>query len=575
MLPVGAVIALVLLPLVLHIGAVASVARWRPHVAVGSAAAALVVTGRLAQIATDTSAIIALGALAVLAGASCVALFYGSRPLGLTAVPGSLALALTIDLVRYAALGTADISDLAPGTALWVGGLESAMFVGAGLLALRGPREWTSTRSGGLVAIATIPLVLIVAELVGRNAPQLSVVTGLGLDSARGLGTTAVALAVLSSGLAAATLVPASWSRWAGVVCLLTGAILLQARAPAALLGGALLAAGLLLCARVLDALPMRPARSPTAVAVALGAGWVAFIAVEATYYALYIYTPVLWTAVAAIGAVVLVSRLNASSAVRPLRLAAAAAVTAALLLGMTAAQAAQRPVPDTLRLMTYNIHFGFDARHRPALEAIARTIEAEAPDIVLLQEAMRGSALSVQHDSLGWLAQRLGMRYVFAPTVGDIFGNAVLTRVPLEEVRRISFVRPAPLRHSPRGAVAVRVGGILIVNTHLDEFVDATRIREDQIRVLLDTFARAGPLVIGGDLNAVPGSTALELLRNAGLRDLLPPDEAREITHNAGRIDHLFGIGVTSVRGWVVGSPASDHRPVVVDIETVHAQRK
>ena len=63
-----------------------------------------------------------------------------------------------------------------------------------------------------------------------------------------------------------------------------------------------------------------------------------------------------------------------------------------------------------SLRVLTYNIHQGFDLSGRPGLEAIAAVIEAEQPQIVALQEVPRGWVVNGAVDALSWLAQRLEM---------------------------------------------------------------------------------------------------------------------------------------------------------------------
>jgi endonuclease/exonuclease/phosphatase family metal-dependent hydrolase len=43
------------------------------------------------------------------------------------------------------------------------------------------------------------------------------------------------------------------------------------------------------------------------------------------------------------------------------------------------------------VRVLTYNLHFGFDVRGWSDLEAAARAIEATGADVVGLQEVSRG----------------------------------------------------------------------------------------------------------------------------------------------------------------------------------------
>lgn len=73
----------------------------------------------------------------------------------------------------------------------------------------------------------------------------------------------------------------------------------------------------------------------------------------------------------------------------------------------------------DALRLFDYNIHNGFDMRGTLDLEAMARLIESQHPDIVVLQEVSRGWVVNGSVDMVVWLSWRLGMKATFTSTSG------------------------------------------------------------------------------------------------------------------------------------------------------------
>lgn len=568
--PVTALI--VLLPFVLQVVAVAGLSRLPARRAIAVCAAAFVVTARTAPLAGETAAVIALAGCACLFGATLASLVLSARPEGRPFVmPQAVALGLAIDLARRTALGTLDLADLDAGGALALAVLESAAFAGAVALALRRPYRWTPAVARGPLAIAAIPFALVVAELAAANGWQVAAGAGLGLSDGGGLRATLIGTAAVALGLALGSLAPGGpVVRPLALVAMVGGAGLLAVRLPVvSLAGGTLLAAGLVLGLRALEAVEAAGPRSPARIAAAMSAGWIGFAAVTLAYWALYAFRPALWLAIAFVAIATWVAGGAPVRALRPLRAAAIGALVLPLALLPVQREAVVAPVSSPLRLMTYNVHFGYDGRQTPSLEDIARTIEGASPDVVLLQEIMRGGSLAAQHDALGWLASRLGMTYVFAPTVGDAFGNAVLTRLPVESVERISFVRPAPLRHSPRGAMLVRIAGIDLVNTHLDEYVDAASaaVREDQLRVILREWGQRRPVVIAGDLNAIPGSAAIALLTGAGFADLAGPDSTSPAALPDKRIDHVFAIGVRSVASRTLPSRASDHLPVVVDL--------
>jgi endonuclease/exonuclease/phosphatase family metal-dependent hydrolase len=247
----------------------------------------------------------------------------------------------------------------------------------------------------------------------------------------------------------------------------------------------------------------------------------------------------------------------------------------AQLILAVPPSTFGQPVTPLTFRVMTYNVHQGFDIGDIPALDRIADTISHEQPDVLVLQEVVRGWLIDDQHDVLGYLASRLGLGYVFGPTIGDLYGNAILSRYPLTDVRRVSYAKEPGIRHQPRGALIARIGGDgtlvrpLIVVTHLDENADAGAVRMEQVRALLNAVGTAIPAIIACDCNAKPEAPELTLITDSGFGDLalqsggggntFPSDSPIE------RIDYIFGVGVTAAQGHVVDSRASDHRAVVV----------
>ncbi len=228
--------------------------------------------------------------------------------------------------------------------------------------------------------------------------------------------------------------------------------------------------------------------------------------------------------------------------------------------------------VPATdLVVMTYNIQSGYDRNRRWDLEATARVIEAAQPDIVLLQEVSRGWLVTASADQLTWLARRLGMEARWGPASRDgLWGNAVLTRGQPLETRLIQFRRTENLR---RSAVAVRVGTargtIWVISTHLDNPREATAVRLDQLEELLAFAAPLRPLVLGGDLNADPGSQEIARLLAGGYRDAAADIGAVAPTSADGRrIDYLFlSEPLRVLSGRVPTATASDHRPVVIRI--------
>ncbi|MCA9903621.1 MAG: endonuclease/exonuclease/phosphatase family protein [Anaerolineae bacterium] len=233
---------------------------------------------------------------------------------------------------------------------------------------------------------------------------------------------------------------------------------------------------------------------------------------------------------------------------------------------------AEQSAATDSLRVMTYNIRQGIDIEGRVALEAQAATIEAEHPDIVLLQEVMRGAIASGNVDTVGWLAQRLGMDYHYAAADRQ-FGNAILSRVPILERGSGLLPRNDEMGQRNYVRIVVDVGGepVTIISTHLDHQRRENRL--PQVASLIDLWAGAPRTIIGGDLNSKPDSAEIQALLDAGLVD------AQAVTGNGdvftantfdpqARIDYILtSPGATFSDFSRPLSDASDHLPIVVTV--------
>jgi len=557
----------------------AIVPAWRagPRGAIGFSAALLAAATVAAAISRNAWADVVLSGAAVVSGAWWLALAQSARiHAGDSPFVLGLPLALAADLALRAGMRTVPVVDLAPALTIALAAAAVLVFVASGLAAFAAEREWTSPGPRGAVAVLAVPPLLLVWETAAGDPGQVAGSAGLGLGP-EGPGTWyAVALGLgigLTSGAIALTAsVPRV--RLVAVAALAIGAALVWGQVPlAAAVGGALMAVATLISTVVLPDTAARPARSPLTTVLALTLGWVLFVALAFAFYAYYgpPHPPLLAAGVVALG-------VFAGAALPRLRLGAGAVVLVgilALVVPMVALLTTPAPAAfdprGPFRLMTYNIHQGYGEGNVPSLAEIAEVIRAEQPDVIVLQEVPRGWMIAAQHDALTYLAEQLRMSYVFEPTIGEAFGNAVLSRLPVSDVSYVSFERQPGLLHQPRGAVLVSVAGVRVVATHLDQYEDAGAVREGQVRTLLRAWGGARPAVIAGDLNARPGSAELGLIAEAGFRDLVADAGADQPTFPASapdrRIDHIWGIGVTGTQAHTVPSTASDHRAVVINV--------
>jgi len=414
---------------------------------------------------------------------------------------------------------------------------------------------------GGVGASVPVSFPTAVAIVLAGDVLALSVARFI-LASARRLGPAAVAV------MAALVVVVAGILPGATGVGALVLALLLQGVASGCLALGA-----------------MRPgAASPgrTVVSVALAA--LAFLGL-ALMWQLHIDRPLpfpravvpalagLW-----LGSTAMVSSRRAirPANARPAAAAAAVLVVGALVAGMISMLAWPTVLPQRsgdvdVTVVSFNARGALGEDAMIDADAIADSIAASDPDIVLLQEGARGWPVFGQYDLLGRLSQRLRMPYRYEPAADIQFGNAILSRLPVSEVAAGPL--PEVEGSQARSFIAVRVettaGPLLVVDAHLES--DAA----DQIDALLAVVGGASPAVIGGDLNMETKDVAnVRRFTAAGLVDAegATGDPCRTTsaapTSACDRPDWIWATPDLRIVRFGIGAPsASDHLPVEVTV--------
>jgi endonuclease/exonuclease/phosphatase family metal-dependent hydrolase len=150
----------------------------------------------------------------------------------------------------------------------------------------------------------------------------------------------------------------------------------------------------------------------------------------------------------------------------------------------------------------TYNIHLGIgrDGHFKP--HRIAEVISEMRADVIALQEVAMGAP---GFNMLEYLRDACRLHAIAGPTLltarGD-YGNAILTRLHVKEVRRLDLSFP---RREPRGALDVEFDcdghPLRVVATHLGL---RPAERRAQIKRILREVENAGstPTVLIGDVN-------------------------------------------------------------------------
>jgi len=229
------------------------------------------------------------------------------------------------------------------------------------------------------------------------------------------------------------------------------------------------------------------------------------------------------------------------------------------------------------IRILTYNIHSAYDSQGAQDPEAIARVIETSQADVVALQEVSRGWLLDGSTDLVGFLARRLEMRVLFQGTADPVWGNALLTRLPILE----SGWAPLPLAGTllPRGYLWANIDAglpdpLLVIVTHLHHVESEHAPRLAQVPVLLDFWDGRPSSILLGDLNSEPGYPEMALIAEAGFVDAwAEAGTGKGLTWPSTgpfeRIDWVWHTpDLRAVEAVNPSTAASDHLPLLVDLD-------
>lgn len=575
--------ALAMPPLVARAGAAAL-----PRIALALAAARI----GLQAWGGDPAVSLSLAAIGTVAFLAFFAAVSREETPGEHLVLGFVAGALA-DAVVFALFGTRDLAWGGPG-ATPLAGLILALTVAVAWhlhRAARDAAEDTVGASAPLGLLAWGPFLYLHLEILGNVARM----------SARSGFETAASGALLCVGFAGAALIAVALPR-RGAIGLLTGAL-----SVAALAGGLLssertgaLAFPTLLLAQigavallVRSETPCETPRGTAGSALGFGAGFVLFLALFFAHYAGYDLplpvdrTRVLLAAGGLLAAASLGPRRLRPDEPRPSGAWAMPVVLLAFLplarpvLFAPAGPPAESAEPDRIRAVTFNLHAGFDERGGWSFDREMASLRAARPDVIALQEVSRGWVINGSADLFELARESLGLAGVPGPSVGSDWGNAVFSRTLPGASSNIALPpRTLPI---PRAVTAVDVpladgSALRVLATHLHHVEGGSGIRDFQATFLaaLPEVAGAGGSLLLGDFNAQPDSRCLEILREAGWRDVHDaagedPGATFPASAPVRRIDTiLFRGGLHLVETRVAADWGSDHRAVLADFAEV-----
>lgn len=236
----------------------------------------------------------------------------------------------------------------------------------------------------------------------------------------------------------------------------------------------------------------------------------------------------------------------------------------------------------QTLRILCYNIHHASppSTPEKIDLDAIARVIIDQKPDLVALQEVDVFTGRSGPYHQAEELGKKAGLKSYFFKAIdhdGGAYGVAILSRYPVIETNRYPLPTKEGTGGEPRvlGTATIQLPGkqaLVFACTHLDAQRDSVnrQLQIDAIaKVLGDTNL---PVIIAGDFNAAPGSQVIRTLDGSFKRTCDPCDFTIPVEKPRKAIDFIAfspsGTFEVKKHQVIPERYASDHLPVFAVLE-------
>jgi endonuclease/exonuclease/phosphatase family metal-dependent hydrolase len=241
---------------------------------------------------------------------------------------------------------------------------------------------------------------------------------------------------------------------------------------------------------------------------------------------------------------------------------------------------ATQKKFP--LRVMCYNIHHAAPPANADKidLDAIAKVINDQKPDLVALQEVDVNTKRSGSFNQAEELGKKTGLTAYFFKAIdfeGGGYGVAILSRYPVTATHRYPLPNDERNPGEPRvlGTATIMLPGkheILFACTHLEAGGDSInrQLQMEAIPRLLQDVSI--PIIIAGDFNAAPGSGVVRTLDNHFHRTCDPCEPTIPVNNPKRAIDFVAFSpqGHFKVKHHIVIAErhASDHLPVFAILE-------
>jgi len=171
------------------------------------------------------------------------------------------------------------------------------------------------------------------------------------------------------------------------------------------------------------------------------------------------------------------------------------------------------------VKVLSFNILHGATTKGDFDLDAIAKIIIDADPDFVALQEVDFKTNRALNYDLVTELGWRVKMAGIFGKAMdynGGEYGEGVLSKYTFLQTRNVAL--PFTPGNEPRAALEIITllpsgDTIAFVGTHLDHLKNE-KDRVAQANKINQAFSsNKYPTILAGDLNAIPGSTPINIL--------------------------------------------------------------
>ena len=248
---------------------------------------------------------------------------------------------------------------------------------------------------------------------------------------------------------------------------------------------------------------------------------------------------------------------------------------------------------PQTIRIMTYNIHHGVGLDSAFDFYRFSNVIINAHADIVALQDVDRNVARTRKMDLMTKLADLTGMTYTYMKSMdigGGENGNGLLTRFPILEEKHVHFRLQSSTQECSLLQLVLDVKGTetVFLNTELNRAGNDS-LQSSNVSEILDIAAQYPntPVILVGCMNITPESKSMTMLRK-GFRDIWAvAGSGNGFTHPSNapqnRFDYIFvsnqkvpndtknlEVSLSPVSATVLASNASDHLPLLVALKVV-----